>query len=119
MYQFFLDNYPDHPNAQQVTESYARTLIINLEGSGSINLPKPERSGWTSPGTSELVIQNDLPYQIRLVFYGPETRVEKVEECESCDVFFLYNPQYCPSKGPIGRFKFNPWRLRYCCCSGK
>jgi tetratricopeptide (TPR) repeat protein len=109
MYENFLSEYPSHSLAPLVKESLARVIVTDARASGAGTIPAPERSGSTSSGTTVVVIQNDSPEHLRIVFSGPDARIEELEACSTCKTYSsFFTPSYCPEKGPVGRYTLSP-----------
>ncbi len=108
-YARFRDEYPDHSLAQEVQDSYVRATIADAELSGAGELPAPQATGGASGSNTQMtvVIQNDTPEKLSIVFSGPETRVEELDACTECDKF-TEEPTSCPEKGPVGRYVMAP-----------
>lgn len=107
-YESFLNQYPKHSLASQVKAAWARTLVAQAKEQGAGNLPAPERSGSNSGGPPVVTIRNDSPEPMRIVFSGPEGRIEELEKCSSCEKYVGKPPEACPNKGPIGRYTLKP-----------
>lgn len=108
MYERFLDRYPEHQLASEVKTALAQSMVADTKAKGAGNILQPERSGITSPGSTVLVIQNDSPEKMRLIFSGPEPRFEELEPCTDCQKYIGERPETCPNKGPIGRYTLKP-----------
>jgi len=108
MYDKFLSEYPSHSLASGVEESLARVMVADARASGAGIIAAPERSGSTSGGSTVVIIQNDSPERLRIVFSGPDSRIEELVACSSCQTYSLSGPLYCPEKGPIGRYTLTP-----------
>lgn len=108
-YERFRDEYPDHPLAQEVQDSYVRATIADAELSGAGALPPPQATGNAGDSATQVtvIIQNDTPNKLSMVFSGPETRVEELEPCTDCEKF-SEEPTACPEKGPVGRYLVAP-----------
>ncbi len=108
MYEKFLAEFPSHSLALDVEAALARSIVEQAKASGGFEIPEPERSGFTRSGVTEVVIQNDSPERLRIVFSGPESHVEELEACGACTTYTGIGPLYCPEKGPIGRYTLTP-----------
>jgi hypothetical protein len=107
-YSRFREEYADHPLAADVDDAYVRATIADADISGAGSLPPPQAVGDSdSAGQVVVVIQNDTPEKLSMVFSGPETRVEELEPCTDC-VSFSSAPEACPEKGPVGRYLLAP-----------
>jgi hypothetical protein len=108
MYENFLVEYPDHSLASDVEAALARSIVAQAKAAGAGEIPAPEFSGSTGSEFTEVVIQNDSPERLRIVFSGPDSRVEDLEACSSCQKYFGIGPTFCPEQGPIGRYTLKP-----------
>jgi hypothetical protein len=108
VYEDFLAKYPDHPMAAQVNQTLALLLIEDAKASGSGNIERPDSIGSAPEGIARVVIQNDSPHQLKLVFSGPDTRIETLAACETCVDFSTLGPMYCPELGPIATYDLTP-----------
>jgi tetratricopeptide (TPR) repeat protein len=108
MYESFLADYPSHSLASDVEVGLAQSIVAQAKVTSAGEIPAPERSGSTGSGLTEVVIQNDSPERLRIVFSGPESHVEELEACSSCITYTTIGPLYCPEQGPIGRYTLNP-----------
>jgi tetratricopeptide (TPR) repeat protein len=108
MYEAFLAEFPDHALAPEAEAGLARAIIAQAKAGGAGDIPAPERSGSTGSGQTEVVIQNDSPERLRIVFSGPESRIEELAACSSCINYTGIGPLYCPEMGPIGRYTLEP-----------
>jgi tetratricopeptide (TPR) repeat protein len=109
-YNRFRHEYPDHALAEQVEAAYVRATLAEAEALGAGSLPAPQAVGESSGGTGTVtvVIQNDSPEQLSMVFSGPDTRVEDLEKCVDCESFAGTEPDACPELGPVGRYELAP-----------
>jgi len=108
MYESFLAEYPSHSLASDVEAALARSIVAQAKAAGAGEIPAPSLSGSTGSGFTEVVIQNDSPERLRIVFSGPESRVEELGACSSCQTYFGIGPLFCPEQGPIGRYTLKP-----------
>ena len=108
MYERFLAEYPGHALTPEVEAGLARAIVAQAQTASAGEIPAPERSGSTVSGLTEVVIQNDSPERLRIVFSGPESRIEELEACNSCTTYSLFEPASCPEQGPIGRYTLGP-----------
>jgi len=107
-YENFLADYQNHSLASDVETALARSIVAEAKAAGTGILPVPERSGSTSRGVTEAVIQNDSPERLRIVFSGPESHVEELDACRSCKTYTALGPLNCPQKGPVGHYTLKP-----------
>lgn len=108
MYENFLADHPDHLLATEVEAALARSIVSQAQALGAGEIPAPERSGSTGSDATAVIIQNDSPEPLRIVFSGPESRVEELEGCDSCTKYTGVGPLYCPELGPIGTYTLAP-----------
>lgn len=108
MYENFLADYPNHSLASDVEAALAAAIVARAKATGAGEIPPPERSGTTGSGLTEVIIQNDSPQPLRIVFSGPQARVEELGACSSCTTYTGIGPLYCPEEGPIGRYTLKP-----------
>lgn len=108
-YDRVLDQFPDHSLAGEVEQALARAAIGEANALGAGGLPAPQAVGSGSAGGQvTVVIRNDSPEGLRLVFSGPEVRVEELGPCESCEEFTSGGPSGCPEQGPVGEYLLAP-----------
>ena len=108
MYEKFLADYPGHALAVDAEAGLARVIVSESQTTSAGEIPAPERSGSTGSIVTEVVIQNDSPERLRIVFSGPESHIEELEACSSCTTYTGIGPLYCPEQGPIGRYPLTP-----------
>jgi len=108
MYEAFLAAFPEHVLAKEVEAGLARAIIEQAKAAGAGEIAPPERSGSTGSGFAEVIIQNDSPEKLHIVFSGPESRVEELAACSSCTNYTGFGPLYCPEQGPIGSYTLQP-----------
>lgn len=108
IYDSFLINFPEHPDVESVNLLLPDLLIKAARDSGSGTIERPNESGWAPEGISRVVIQNDSPHDLRIVFSGPDARIEILPACETCMDYYAVGPIYCPEQGPIGTFDLTP-----------
>lgn len=107
LFELFIDHFPNSPNVEDAKKSLATALIENARQSGAGTISPPGESGTAPSGTVRVVIQNDSPDEITLVFNGTETRFDSMSRCETCKEY-SFSPLYCPEKGPIFTFDLLP-----------
>ena len=108
MYETFVDEYPNHSLLSQAKTAWAKTLVAQAQAEGAGNLPAPQRSGTTGKGSSVITIRNDSPEPMRIVFSGPEGRIEELEACSTCQKYVGQGPKSCPNQGPTGDYTLKP-----------
>lgn len=106
----FLAEYPDHELAATAEAAFARVSIADAELSGAGSLPAPTSVGESEAGDGlmKVVIQNDSPQSMVLVFNGPDVRVERLEPCADCEEYVGVGPEDCPEQGPVGEYVMEP-----------
>jgi hypothetical protein len=110
-YDRFRQEYPDHALASDVQNAFVRATIAEAEALGAGGLPPPQSTGEGSGDPSALVtviIRNDSPERLSMVFSGPETRVEELDPCTECEEFTGDGPEACPNQGPVGEYQLAP-----------
>jgi hypothetical protein len=109
-YDRFRTDYPDHELFGQVSLAFARVTIADAEASGAGELPTPQQIGDGSGSSDQVtvVIQNDSPEALNIIFSGPETRVETIEACTECAKFSDSEPESCPELGATGTYLLAP-----------
>jgi hypothetical protein len=105
LYQLLLSDYPDHPLAEETTVALARASVAEAQAMGAGNIPAPQSVGGSGSGPSVVVIQNDSPEKLSIVFSGPEARIEELEPCTTCTNYTGDGPESCPEQGPIGTYE--------------
>ncbi len=108
LYISFLTKFPEHPFAENVNLLLPDLLINAARASGSGNIERPNESGWAPNGIARVVIQNDSPHDLRIVFSGPEAHIEILPACETCTDYSMFGPIGCPEQGPIGTYDLTP-----------
>jgi hypothetical protein len=106
-YDLFLNGYSNHPLASEVESALLRSIVNGAKKYGSGKLPPPEQSGTTEDGTTVVIIRNESPESLRIVFSGSENRIEELEACSTCTTYYA-SPLFCPNLGPVGRYIINP-----------
>lgn len=97
----------EFPNSEYLTEfedEMAESYYTYFSESGAGIIEAPAASGSTGGDHVEVVIQNDSPERLRIMFVGPETTIEEIGACADCIEYFGEGPTYCPAQGPIGRY---------------
>jgi hypothetical protein len=109
-YSRFRTDFGDHPLAGEVDAAFARATLAETDASDVGALPRPPQTGEGSgdAGVAKVVIRNDSPDPLSMVFSGPDTRVEELEACATCVRFIGNEPAECPAQGPIGEYVVAP-----------
>jgi hypothetical protein len=109
MYEQFQSGYPNHSLSSEVEAALAHSIVENTKTGGAGVIASPERSGTTNDGSTIVIIKNDSPERLRIVFTGPENRIEELGACFSCPIYYTgYTPQACPETTPIGSYTLKP-----------
>ena len=106
----FLTSYPDHALTDSVKDAFARVTVADAKAAGAGSLPDPNHVGPSEAGgdLATVVIQNSSPESMGIVFSGPDTRVEKLEACPTCETYTDTGPAECPDAGPVGTYVVEP-----------
>jgi hypothetical protein len=109
IYQRFRDDYPEHSLAGDVEAAFVRATVAEAAAFGAGNLPAPQTLGdGSGSGPVTVIIQNDSPERLSMVFSGPEVRVEELEPCADCENYTVAGPTTCPELGPVGSYTLPP-----------
>jgi len=106
-YEKFLSAFPNHPLAPEVNAALLRAVVARAKLGGGGSLPTPEQSGTTVDGSTLVIVRNESPESLRIVFSGAENRIEELEACSTCTTF-ISSPPFCPGAGPVGRYTLKP-----------
>ncbi len=105
IYQRLLKEYPDHPLVEAAEKKLAQALINEAELFGAGTIGQPQVISSSSEGPATVIIQNDSPQEVSLVFTGLETLFEELEPCDTCQDYTGDGPSTCPEEGPIGTYE--------------
>lgn len=109
MYETFLAVYPEHALAKEVESALARIIVAQAKASGAGEISQPDSSGSTTSGQVQVVIQNDSPDRMRIIFSGPNSQVKELDACSTCTSYAAGQaPIFCPNLGPIGQYTLLP-----------
>lgn len=109
LFEIFLDEYPGHSLTANVEAALANAILTRAQDVGAGEIAPPASSGTTGNELTEVVIQNHSPEKMRIVFSGPEVRIEKLETCKNCPTYPSgKEPEYCPEDGPVGYYTLIP-----------
>jgi hypothetical protein len=108
VYDQFLADFPDHAQAGDIEDALAFALVASAKAGGAGNIPAPQQSGTTGGTSVTVIIQNNAPESLRIVFTGPETRIEELDACLECEVYSFVGPAECPDLGPVGTYTLPP-----------
>ncbi|MEW5988956.1 MAG: hypothetical protein AB1791_20215 [Chloroflexota bacterium] len=104
MFQRFVTAYPNHPAFEDVKQALAKAAVAEARAAGAGEIAPPQSVGGSGSGPAVVVIQNDSPEQLSLIFSGPEAVIESLDLCLAC-TDFTTDPEFCPELGPIGRYE--------------
>jgi hypothetical protein len=109
LFELFLNKFPKHPYLNSVKRSHAMALIQDAKRNPTGELPAPIAMTSTSDGSTQVVIRNDSPHALRIVFAGPTSQVEEIPACKDCkDYTQATAPFSCPNQGPVKTYKLEP-----------
>lgn len=110
MFGRFRAEYPKHSLAAEVEKAFVEATLAETAASGAGKLPRPESVGKSGEagGQAKVVIQNDSPEQLSMVFSGPDVRVEELKACADCIKYIGVGPSACPEKGPVAEYVLAP-----------
>jgi hypothetical protein len=109
LFELFLNNFPKHPYLNSVKRGHAMALIQDAQRNPTGELPAPIAITSTGDGSTQIVIRNDSPHALRIVFAGPTSQVEEIPACKDCkDYTQATTPSSCPNKGPVKTYKLEP-----------
>ena len=109
VYGRFRAEYADHALAGDVEIAFARTTLAETAAAGAGNLPQPGRgTGAGTAGQATVVIVNDSPDALSMVFSGPDVRVEELASCGECVEYTGDGPPDCPNIGPVAEYVLAP-----------
>lgn len=108
MYDAFLNAFAADPQAEAIKAALASSLVKAARAQGAGDIPAPQVSGSSGGAMVVVVIQNDSPEKLRIVFSGPEARIEELEACATCQTYNNSGPETCPALGPVGRYELKP-----------
>ncbi len=109
MYETILSGYPEHSLAKDAESALARTIVAQAKASGAGEISQPESSGSTTSGNVKIIIQNDSPERLRIIFSGPNSLVKELDACSTCTSYAVgQEPMYCPELGPTGQYTLPP-----------
>jgi tetratricopeptide (TPR) repeat protein len=108
MFEKFLDDYPKHPQTAAVKRSYTQAIVNDTRAKGAGKIDRPGFSGSRGDGTTAVVIRNDSPEKMRIVFSGPTPRLEELAPCTDCKKYVGEGPKGCPNQGPVGTYVLEP-----------
>jgi tetratricopeptide (TPR) repeat protein len=107
LYQQFLKQNPT-TQTQAMKRALARATVANLNRRGVQKAEPPPFVGFTADGSTVVELQNSSPRKMKITFSGTTPKFEELEPCEDCKIYTDHGPEFCPGKGPIGRYKLEP-----------
>jgi tetratricopeptide (TPR) repeat protein len=108
MFEKFLDEYPNHPQIASVKRAYTKAMVDDARAKGAGQIERPGYSGSRGDGTTAVVIRNNSPEKLRLVFSGPTPRVEELAPCTTCKTYMGNGHKECLNQGPVGTYVLQP-----------
>jgi hypothetical protein len=109
VFELFLNNFPKHPYLNSVKRDHAMALIQEAKRDPTGEIPAPIAMTSTDDGSTQVVIRNDSPHALRIVFAGPTSQVEEIPACRDCkDYTQATVPPSCPNKGPVKTYELEP-----------
>ncbi len=108
MYDSYLSDFPNLTSSADVQAELARSIAADAKAAEVGKLPLLENRGKTRDGTTVVLIQNSSPERLRIIFSGPEARIEELGECKECPTYSFIGPLECPRTGPVGRYPVQP-----------
>ncbi|MEB3292087.1 MAG: hypothetical protein VKJ24_02905 [Synechococcales bacterium] len=108
LYEQFIDRYPKHPTIETVKAKWIQAMVAEAKAKNGGVIPQPVQSGRTGGRDGAILIRNDSPEKMRIVFSGATPRVEELAGCKDCEVYSETPPKSCPNKGPTGRYVVAP-----------
>jgi hypothetical protein len=109
IYARFRADYPDHDLAEDVEIAFARATLAETENGAGELLPPDKGPGTGTEGVATIIIQNDSPDPLSMVFSGPDIRVEDLEACTDCVKIpgAIYECRD-PDQSPVAEYKVAP-----------
>lgn len=108
VYDNFLVDYADHDQFNAVEVALAKTMVDQANSQNAGQIPPPPLSGYTGDGSTVVIIRNDSPEAMRIVFSGTDPQFKELPPCTDCQSFTGSEPSFCPEKGPEARFVLSP-----------
>lgn len=109
LFELFLNKFPKHPYLNSVKRDHAMALIQDAKRNPTGEIPAPIATTSTGDGSTQVVIRNDSPHALRIVFAGSTSQVEEIPACKDCkDYTQATAPSSCPNKGPVKTYKLEP-----------
>ena len=107
MYARFRAEFPDHALALDVERAFAAATLAEADAAGAGDLAPPPGFEGGASDVATIVIVNDAPDPINIVFSGTEVRVEDIAPCPECERFTV-DPGECPNAGPVVEYELPP-----------
>lgn len=107
IYAVLSQSFPDYEMTADEEAMMANALLLAAKAAGAGEIGAPQVSGETGTGNTVVIIQNDSPESMRIIFTGPETRIEELAACTDCETH-LIAPTFCPEQGPVGSYELPP-----------
>ncbi len=90
---------PSDPLVQASRALWIDARVARLQASVKSTLSAPAMVGSTLPDTALVVISNDSPERVEILFSGPGSRSVAIEPCQACQTWGD-TPRYCAQEGP-------------------
>jgi hypothetical protein len=108
IYTRFRADYPDHDLAEDVEIAFARATLADTEDAPDLAAPE-KGPGTGTAGVATIIIQNDSPDPLNMVFSGPDVRVEDLEACADCKKLSgAIHECRDPDQSPVAEYKVAP-----------
>jgi outer membrane protein assembly factor BamD (BamD/ComL family)/rRNA maturation protein Nop10 len=106
-YERFLKDYPQHSLTLTVKTALAQAIVTSVKQTGAGKIDRPPQVTQTAFGTTQVIIRNDSPDPIQIIFSGPQPRFEEIAACKDCQTYTT-PPQTCPEKGIERTYTLQP-----------
>jgi tetratricopeptide (TPR) repeat protein len=107
IYETLYLQFPEDPLA--ITAQDQLTILYQQKAAISgLKLPAPDRSGEALSGVSEVLLMNNSPTRLKVIFSGIESYSLVLDECASCRDFLDNAPTFCPEIGPSQKITLAP-----------
>ena len=106
-YENFLQNYPKHSLVPDIKTALATATLAAAKTESGGEIAPPQATGTTALGSTVVLIRNDSPEPLQIVFSASQPRFEELPACKDCQTFDI-RPKTCPAKGQMGRYVLKP-----------
>lgn len=100
----FTEQFPAHPQAEAVTEQLAGLIVAEADSANADEITLPEAVRRPGAVNAVVTIQNASPEPLRIVLTGPQTYIQTLPACTTCDAFTTAPPT-CPQDGGYGEYE--------------